>query len=188
MKLLIVDNHDSFTYNLVQLIRECELCTYDVVSHDKIELKKVAEYDKILFSPGPSIPDDFPIMKQILKRYQSSKSILGVCLGMQAMAEFYGGELRNLSAVVHGQERRCDVLKEDVLYRNLPNSFQVGLYHSWTVKDENFPDDLIITSRSEMGIIMSLKHKEFDVRGVQFHPESIITKLGSEMICNWLRN
>lgn len=187
MKLLLVDNNDSFTYNLVQLIEECKLAAIDVLSHDLIQLEHVGQYDKILISPGPSLPNDFPIIKQIISTYSSTKSILGVCLGMQAIAEFFGGELRNLSKVVHGQERRVDILEEDIIYRNIPSSFQAGLYHSWTVKDEGFPNDLIITARSEKGIIMSLRHKKYDLRGVQFHPESIITKFGSEMICNWLK-
>lgn len=186
MKLLLVDNNDSFTYNLVQLIEECKLTTIEVLSHDSIRLDSVEQYDKILISPGPSLPDDFPIIKQIISTYGSSKSILGICLGMQAIAEFFGGELLNLSKVVHGQERRIEISEKDILYKNLPASFQVGLYHSWTVKDEHFPNDLMITARSENGIIMSLRHKYYDLRGVQFHPESYITKHGREIICNWL--
>lgn len=188
MKLLLVDNNDSFTYNLVQLIEESELTSIDVISHHALQLETVSNYDKILISPGPSLPNDFPILKQIIKTYGSTKSILGVCLGMQAIAEFFGGELRNLKEVVHGQERRVDVLNEDILYQDMPSSFNVGLYHSWTVKDEMFPTDLMITARSENGIIMSIRHKEYDLRGVQFHPESYITKLGHLMICNWLRH
>lgn len=188
MKLLLVDNNDSFTYNLVQLIEESKLASIDVILHNSVQLDEVYKYDKILFSPGPSLPDNFPIIKQIIATYGTTKSIMGICLGMQAIAEYFGGELRNLSKVVHGQERRLDVLQKDILYQNLPKSFQVGLYHSWTVKDENFPKELIITARSEKGIIMSLQHKDLDLRGVQYHPESIITKYGREIINNWLKH
>ena len=188
MKLLLVDNNDSFTYNLVQLIEESNLATLDVILHSSVQLDEVDKYDKILFSPGPSLPDDFPIIKQIIAKYGATKSILGVCLGMQAIAEYFGGELRNLSTVVHGQERSLDVLQKDILYQNLPKSFQVGLYHSWTVKDKNLPKELIITARSEKGIIMSLRHRKYDLRGVQYHPESIITNYGREIIYNWLKH
>jgi anthranilate synthase component 2 len=188
VKLLIVDNNDSFTYNLVQIIAESNLATFDVKKHDQIELSSVDDYDKILFSPGPSLPDDFPIMKKILASYGATKSILGICMGLQAIAEFYGGKLSNLENVVHGQKRMVYILKDDVLFNEIDDQFQAGLYHSWAVADDSFPSCLEISSRSEINTIMSVYHKEYDIKGVQFHPESIITEVGTQIIQNWLNN
>jgi anthranilate synthase component 2 len=188
VKLLIVDNNDSFTYNLVQIIAELKLAAFDVKKHDQIELSFVDDYDKILFSPGPSLPDDFPIMKKILASYGVTKSILGICMGLQAIVEFYGGKLFNLDQVIHGQKRMVYILKDDVLFNEINDQFQVGLYHSWAVDDDSFPSCLEISSRSEISTIMSVYHKEYDIRGVQFHPESIITEVGIQIIHNWLNN
>ncbi len=188
MKLLIVDNNDSFTYNLVQIVEESGLSTYDVIAHNQIQLEEVRKYDKILFSPGPSLPDDFPVMKKILDHYGKEKSILGICMGLQAISEYFGGKLFNLEEVVHGRKRINHILEDDLLFEGLDKSFYVGLYHSWAVSDENFPDCLEITSRSELGTIMSVRHKEYNIRGVQFHPESIITEVGEDIIKNWLKN
>ncbi len=186
MKLLIIDNNDSFTYNLVQMVEESGCKNFEVLVHDQIKIEDVKKYDKILISPGPSLPKDYPILFQILKAYGSGKSILGICLGMQAINEFYGGQLYNLQEVVHGQEHQVEVLKEDILFDGIPKKIPVGLYHSWAVSEIDIPDILKITSQSKSGVIMSIRHKEYDVKGLQFHPESIITTHGFQIIKNWL--
>lgn len=186
MKLLIVDNYDSFTYNLVQMIEEAGCLNYEVVFHDLIDIEKASAYDKILISPGPALPNDYPIINKLYKNYGSTKSFLGICLGMQAMNEFFGGQLYNMPEVVHGQEHRINILKKDQLFKSLPNQIAVGLYHSWAVSAIDLPECLEITAQSETGIIMALRHKQFDIKGLQFHPESIITKHGFQIIKNWL--
>ena len=185
-KLLILDNYDSFTYNLVQLVEQQGQWNFDVIKNDKISLEEVNTYEKILLSPGPGLPSKAGLMPQILTAYASSKSILGVCLGHHAIAEAFGGNLYNFSQPVHGIQRKTTVLEDDILFKNLPQTIEVGLYHSWAVDKENFPKDLLITALSEKGVIMALKHKTYDVRGVQFHPESIMTAYGREMVWNWL--
>lgn len=185
-KLLILDNYDSFTYNLVQLVEQQGQWNFDVIKNDKISLEEVNTYEKILLSPGPGLPSEAGIMPQVLSVYASTKSILGVCLGHHAIAEAFGGNLYNFSQPVHGIQRKTTILEDDILFKNLPQTFEVGLYHSWAVNKENFPKDLLITALSEKGVIMALKHKTYDVRGVQFHPESIMTAYGREMVWNWL--
>lgn len=187
MKLLIVDNNDSFTYNLVQLIAETGLAEINVIKHDTLVLEDVAAYDKILFSPGPSLPDDFPIMKKILASYAKNKSILGICMGMQAIAEFFGGTLYNLNEVIHGQKKQLKIVKEDSLFNNIPQNTEIGLYHSWAVLPKSIPNELEITALNKEGVIMALRHQAFDVKGLQFHPESIITQHGRLIIENWLK-
>ncbi|MCP4552504.1 MAG: aminodeoxychorismate/anthranilate synthase component II [Bacteroidetes bacterium] len=186
MKVLIVDNNDSFTYNLVQIVEESGISNFQVKMHDAIEISEVEEYDKILISPGAALPKDYPIIGKILKSYASTKSILGVCLGLQAIVEYFGGGLMHLDCVVHGQKRTITILKKDVLFNGITDTTNVGLYHSWAASDIDFPPTLEITSRSEFGTIMSVRHKEFDVRGVQFHPESHITTHGFQILYNWL--
>ncbi len=187
MKVLLVDNHDSFTYNLVNIIRKNKQVGLDVVHNDKIKLSEVAEFDKILFSPGPDIPRQGDTMWQILDRYKNEKSILGVCLGMQAIGLYFGAKLGNLKEVFHGVTRKINILHpEELLYDSIDSPFTGGLYHSWIVDEKGFPQDLKITSKSEYGIIMSLRHREYDVAGVQFHPESVMTPMGERMIENWL--
>lgn len=186
MKLLIVDNYDSFTYNLVQMVEEAGCPNYHVKYHDLVDAEKAKVYDKILISPGPSLPSDYPILSKLFKLYGHQKSILGICLGMQAMNEFFGGSLYNLPKVVHGQEHKVQLLKKDQLFKNLPDQILVGLYHSWAVSEIDLPQCLEITSRSKSGTIMSLRHKQHDIRGLQFHPESIITKHGFQILKNWL--
>lgn len=188
MKVLIVDNNDSFTYNLVQIIEECGINNFHVKMHNVIDINEVKKYDKILISPGPALPKDYPIIYKILKSYASTKSILGVCLGLQAIVEYFGGELMHLDRAVHGQKRAITILKKDILFKGIPKITKVGLYHSWAASDIDFPSSLEITSRSEFGTIMSIRHKEFDVRAVQFHPESHITKDGFKMLTNWLHH
>ena len=185
MRLLIVDNNDSFTYNLQHYI--CEFIdNIDVIRFGKLKLDDVSSYDKILFSPGPGLPDEYPILHKVLARYQSSKSILGVCLGQQVIAEFYGGQLTNLSNIMHGVSSRVSHFGNCILYTGIPISFQVGHYHSWVVSSKFFPPDLEPTSLNEDGLIMSIKHRKYDVRSVQFHPESVLTEHGFKLIRNWI--
>lgn len=185
MKILVIDNYDSFTYNLVHIIRELG---YDmrIVLNDQIDLDQVEEYDHILLSPGPGLPKDAGLMPQLLQKYTSSKNILGVCLGHQAIGEAFGSRLFNLEKVYHGIVTPIQVLEEDQLFDGLPKAFQVCRYHSWVIDKESISSDLLITSVAENGNIMSIKHKSFNVRGVQFHPESIMTEHGMQLIKNWL--
>jgi anthranilate synthase component II len=187
-KYLVLDNYDSFTYNLVHILREFG-CEIDVFRNDKIALEAVNNYDKILLSPGPSLPKDAGIMQELIKHYSPSKSILGVCLGHQAIGEAFGGSLQNLQEVVHGVATSNFVVKEDVLFKEIPNSFQVGRYHSWVVEKNSLQNtDLEVISEDSEGFIMALRHKTFDVRGIQFHPESVLTEFGKEMLKNWIEN
>lgn len=186
MKILVVDNYDSFTWNLVNILRKNKQHSFDVMFSDKIDPANVKIYDKIIFSPGPDIPKPGDIMSQILDFYKSSKSILGICLGLQAIGIYFGGSLTNLDKVVHGRSKKIALLDPDEqLFSGISSPCTVGLYHSWMVSLEDFPDCLCITAESE-GRIMALAHKTFDVRGTQFHPESIMTPFGEKMINNWL--
>ena len=185
MKILVIDNYDSFTYNLVHSIKKFAN-DITVVRNDEISLEEVNQYDKILLSPGPGIPDEANLLKPIIEKYASTKSIFGVCLGQQAIGEVFGGKLLNTQEVFHGIKSDVKVIKEDILFKNLSSDLEVGRYHSWVVSNENFPEELEITAVGPKGEIMALRHKEFDVRGVQFHPESILTPDGDEMIKNWL--
>jgi anthranilate synthase component 2 len=186
MKLLLLDNYDSFTYNLVHLIEKVSDIHIDVIRNDKISIEAVSVYDKIVLSPGPGLPKDAGIMPELIKTYGSSKSIFGVCLGLQAIGEAYGATLKNLDSVFHGVATPIQIISEDSIFNNCPNTFTVGRYHSWVVNNNNLPNDLIITSADEEGNIMSLKHKTHDVRGVQFHPESILSEYGETIFKNWL--
>jgi len=191
MKILIFDNYDSFTYNLVHVVEKIINDKVDVYRNDKIPLEKVEEYDKIILSPGPGIPVESGLLLPLIKEYASSKSILGVCLGQQAIGEAFGGSLINLSTVYHGVATKIKVnpertkSKNDV-FNSLDNELEVGRYHSWIVSKEDFPKDLEITAEDESGYIMALRHKTFDVQGVQFHPESVLTPKGEMMMKNWL--
>jgi anthranilate synthase component 2 len=187
MKVLLVDNYDSFTFNLVNILRKVKQVGFEVLRNDEIKLADVAGFGKIIFSPGPDIPHQGDIMWQIIDRYKNEKSILGVCLGMQAIGLYFGAKLTNLQKVFHGVTRQIEILDHDEpLFKNIVSPFIGGLYHSWIVDESGFPPDLKITSKSEYGIIMSVRHKEFDISGVQFHPESVMTKVGESMINNWL--
>ncbi|MDF3077972.1 MAG: aminodeoxychorismate/anthranilate synthase component [Sphingobacteriaceae bacterium] len=186
MKILVIDNYDSFTFNLVHLLNECGK-TATVWRNDKFQLGDVEEFDKILLSPGPGIPSEAGLLLDVIKEYSPKKSILGICLGMQAIAEVFGGELYNLSRPVHGRATVLNVLdKEENLYEGLPETFKIGRYHSWAVKPDSMPKDLKVTGEDVDGVIMSLKHTAYDVKGVQFHPESVLTENGKKMINNWL--
>lgn len=186
MKILVLDNYDSFTYNLVHIIRELEY-SLDVYRNDKITLQEVASYDKILLSPGPGIPDEAGIMKQVIKTYAPTKSILGICLGHQGIAEVFGAQLFNIPKVLHGVTSKATVLKEDeYLFKDVAGVFQATHYHSWAVQADSITPSLEVTATNEEGLVMALRHKEYDVRGLQFHPESIMTTEGPKMIKNWL--
>ena len=197
MKILVFDNYDSFTYNLVHLIEKITNEKVDVFRNDEINLDDIAKYDKIILSPGPGIPSEAGLLLDVIKKYASTKSILGVCLGHQAIGEAFGGKLVNLSTVYHGVATPVSILKlkpavngsqksSKNLYDGLPEQISVGRYHSWIVSDENLPKELIITAKDENGYIMGLKHTSFDVEGVQFHPESILTPDGEKIMRNWL--
>jgi len=186
-RIMILDNYDSFTYNLVHAVQKITGQKVDVYRNDAISLEKVDAYDKILLSPGPGIPDEAGVMKLLIKEYAPTKSILGVCLGLQAIAEVFGSRLQNLSRVFHGVATSIHVVKrEDPLFKDLPELFQAGRYHSWIVSRENLPECLEITAIDDQNEIMALSHHEYDVRGVQFHPESVLTPLGEKIIQNWL--
>lgn len=187
MKILVFDNYDSFTYNLVHLVEKITGEKTDVYRNDQVALKDIAAYDKIILSPGPGIPQEAGLLLPLIKEYAPSKSILGVCLGHQAIAEAFGGALINLRTVFHGVATpvKIESLQSKIL-QGLPETIEVGRYHSWIVSDENFPDELEVTARDEHGYIMGLQHKNFDVQGVQFHPESVLTPDGEQMLRNWL--
>jgi len=184
-KILVIDNYDSFTYNLVHYLQDLE-CKVVVKRNDKIALDAVDQFHKILLSPGPGIPDEAGLLKPIIKRYAATKSILGVCLGQQAIGEVFGGSLENLSRVYHGVSTKIKLINSDeILYRNIPETFEVGRYHSWVVS-KNLPAALIATAIDENGEIMSLKHRDYDLRAVQYHPESILTEHGRDILKNWI--
>jgi anthranilate synthase component II len=185
-KIAVIDNYDSFTYNLVHYLEDLN-CQVTVFRNDEFDIDELQQFDKILLSPGPGIPDEAGLLKEVIKTYATTKSILGVCLGQQAIGEVFGGSLTNLEKVYHGVATNIKITNPDTtLFKDLPNEFEVGRYHSWVVSNENFPNDLIITSIDENGQIMSLKHSKFDVRGVQFHPESVLTPNGKKILENWV--
>ena len=192
MKILVFDNYDSFTYNLVHLVEKIIHEKVDVYRNDQIAMEKVKEYDRIILSPGPGIPEEAGLLLPLIKEYASSKSILGVCLGHQAIGEAFGGKLINLSSVFHGVATPVKVNGEKLkvkseLFEGLPEIIEVGRYHSWVVSKENFPNELEITAEDENGMIMGLQHKRYDVQGVQFHPESVLTPMGEQIMRNWLK-
>ncbi|MET3046841.1 anthranilate synthase component II [Flavobacterium covae] len=184
--IAVIDNYDSFTYNLVHYLEDLD-CEVTVYRNDEFELAELEKFDKILLSPGPGIPSEAGLLKQVIEKYAPTKSILGVCLGQQAIGEVFGGQLTNLEKVYHGVATKVKLTNPDeVLFRDLPAEFEVGRYHSWVVANENFPAVLEVTSVDENGQIMSLKHKSYDVRGVQYHPESVLTPLGKKILENWV--
>jgi anthranilate synthase component 2 len=185
MKLLILDNYDSFTYNIVHAVRALGI-EPDVVRNDCITLDEIEGYDKIIISPGPGIPSEAGVLPAMLRRFAGSKPILGVCLGHQAIGENFGATLENLEDVYHGVQTEAHVTADDYILEGMGERFPVGRYHSWIVGNENFPDSLVVTSRDDDGRIMSLRHKEYDVHGVQFHPESLLTPDGEKIIYNFL--
>ena len=187
-KVLVLDNYDSFTYNLIHYLIDLD-CEVSVFRNDEIELDEIENFDKILLSPGPGIPDEAGLLKPIIQKYASSKSILGICLGQQAIAEVSGGSIINLEKVHHGIATNIKIIVDDeVLFQDLEKEIAVGRYHSWVVNPLNFPDDLEVTSLDLNDQIMSLRHKKYDVKGVQFHPESILTKTGKKILQNWVNS
>ena len=214
MKILVFDNYDSFTYNLVHLVEKILHEKVDVYRNDQIPLEKVQEYDKIILSPGPGIPEEAGMLLPLIKEYAASKSILGVCLGHQAIGEAFGGKLVNLTTVFHGVATPIRIGSDDRsivngegsmvnksehspltthhspndLFKDLPDELEVGRYHSWIVSDEGFPEELQVTARDANNYIMGLRHKNYDVQGVQFHPESVLTPMGEQILRNWLKD
>lgn len=186
-KILVLDNYDSFTYNLVQMIEQIIGEKVDVFRNDQIALEDIEQYDKIILSPGPGIPEEAGILIDVIKKYAPTKSILGVCLGQQAIAEAFGGSLINLSEIYHGVATEATRVTKHRIFKDLPEVLEVGRYHSWAVNPEDFPQDLEITSIDKNGMIMSLKHKNYDVHAVQYHPESILTPHGKQILKNFLK-
>ena len=186
-KIAVIDNYDSFTYNLVHALSQITGEEIDVFRNDKLEMADLEKYTHIVLSPGPGIPDEAGKLKEIIETYAPSKKMLGVCLGHQAIAEVFGGELINISKVFHGVSTSIKVLdKGDYLFRNIPEEFEGGRYHSWIVSDKNLPSSLKITANAVDGEIMGMSHTSYDVKGLQFHPESILTKCGNELLTNWV--
>lgn len=185
-KILIIDNYDSFTYNLVQYVEEIVGHEIDIYRNDKIELSKIDEYEYIILSPGPGLPKDAGIMPEVIKKYAPTKKILGVCLGHQAIAEAFGGSLQNLSKVYHGVATEMKVEKDDAIFEGIALDFKAGRYHSWIVNKTDFPESLEVTAVDDEGEVMALAHKKYQVKGVQFHPESILTPEGKKIIANFL--
>lgn len=191
MRILVLDNYDSFTYNLVHLVEKITRVKVEVFRNDELPLEKVKAYDKIILSPGPGIPEEAGLLLPLIKEYAASKSILGVCLGHQAIGEAFGGKLVNLAKVYHGIATSIEVKSENSkvkspLFNGLAERIEVGRYHSWVVSEEGFPEELEITALDDNGYIMGLQHKTFDVQGVQFHPESVLTPDGEKILRNWL--
>ena len=184
--IIVIDNYDSFTYNLVHYLEDLN-CEVTVFRNDEFDIEEIQKFDKILLSPGPGIPDDAGLLKNVVKTYANSKSILGICLGQQAIAEVFGGSLINLEKVYHGVSTSITIqVKDELLFKDLNPEIEVGRYHSWAVNPINFPEILEVTSLDENGQIMSLRHRKFDVRAVQFHPESILTPHGKKILKNWV--
>lgn len=186
MKTVIIDNYDSFTYNLAHLVKELG-AEVDVLRNDKFELEELEKYDKIILSPGPGIPEEAGLLLEVIRTYAGRKPILGVCLGEQAIGQAFGGKLTNLSEVFHGIQTNVETRNKDYIFSDLPTEFPVGRYHSWVVDTDGFPEELVITAISSEGQIMALKHREYDVHGIQFHPESVLTPDGKQIVGNWLK-
>ncbi len=182
--VLVIDNYDSFTYNLVHYLEDLD-CRVTVKRNDQLLLEEVNAFDKIVLSPGPGIPEEAGLLKEIIVKYAPTKSIFGVCLGQQAIGEVFGGSLVNLKEVYHGIATKIKVIKDDILFDGIPKEFEVGRYHSWVV-DPNLPEVLEVTSLDENGQLMSLRHRTFDVCAVQFHPESVLTPYGKKILENWV--
>jgi anthranilate synthase component 2 len=186
-KIVVIDNYDSFTYNLVHALEQLGGCKVDVFRNDRVSREELEEYEALVLSPGPGIPSEAGQLKQVIKWFSATKRILGVCLGHQAIAEVFGGQLININKVFHGVSTLVQVLdREDYLYRGIPELFDGGRYHSWIVSKEGLPDCFRITAVAEDGEIMGISHREYDIRGVQYHPESVLTTVGEQIITNWL--
>lgn len=187
MNILVIDNYDSFTYNLVSYLKELTQQEIAVFRNDKIGLEEIGKYDKIVISPGPGVPRDAGISLDLIRRWGPEKSILGVCLGCQAIAESHGGSLLNLSQVYHGVSTYMKITDDsDRLFNGISDNFTAGRYHSWVINEDDLPEVLKVTARDEEGMIMAISHREYDLKGVQFHPESVLTRYGRQMMMNWL--
>lgn len=187
MRILVFDNYDSFTYNLVHLVEKLVPVKVEVFRNDEIPLEKVKDYDKIILSPGPGVPSEAGLLLPLIREYAATKSILGVCLGHQAIGEAFGGKLVNLSEVYHGVALPCHLSPVICpLFKNMPLTFDVGRYHSWVVGSGGLPEELEITAGDDYGYIMAMQHKNYDIQAVQFHPESVLTPLGDVIMKNWL--
>lgn len=187
MKIVIIDNYDSFVYNLSHLLKELG-AEVTVKRNDQFQLEELEAFDKILLSPGPGIPEEAGLLLDVIRTYAGKKPILGVCLGEQAIGEVYGGNLTNLDEVFHGIQSTITLTTPDYLFEGLPSQIQVGRYHSWVVDQKGLPDCLEVTAVSKESYIMALRHKTLDVRGVQFHPESVLTPDGKQMLANWIQH
>ena len=186
MRLLVLDNYDSFTWNLVHLIEKVADIPFDVKKNDDIKIGEVEQYQKILLSPGPGLPADAGIMPELIQTYYKTKSIFGVCLGLQAIGEAFGNRLKILDTVFHGLAKPVHVINNDSLFNNCPSTFNAGRYHSWVIDEKALVNDIEVTAIDDDGLIMAARHKKYDVRGVQFHPESILSEYGEMIIKNWL--
>jgi len=186
MKTLIIDNYDSFTYNLVHLVEQFT-DLLEVFRNDEIHISQIKEYDQIILSPGPGLPEEAGITMEVLEKFSSSKKILGVCLGLQAIAEAFGGNLVNLEEVMHGVSSKCMLENDSKLFNGMEASIEIGHYHSWAIDPKGVPDNFDITARNEDDIIMAMEHRELDICGVQFHPESVLTPEGKKIIGNWMK-
>ncbi|CAG5083904.1 anthranilate synthase component II [Parvicella tangerina] len=187
MKILVIDNYDSFVYNIVHILRNEASVEVDVIYNDQINIPAINHYDKILLSPGPGIPKEAGQLMEVIERFASEKPILGVCLGHQAIAEYFGGNLTNLKQPLHGVQSTLSITKEDYLFKDIPPSFQIGHYHSWVVNPNDL-NELEVTATDSDNNIMAIRHPHFDIRGVQFHPESILTEYGKKLLQNWVNN
>lgn len=188
MKILVLDNYDSFVYNLVYILKELG-GDVDVFRNDKISIEAIKKYDKIMLSPGPGIPSEAGIMMDLLEEYKTTKSIFGVCLGHQAIAEAFGSQLENMGEVLHGVTTDCMVTDpNELLFKSIPSQFNVCRYHSWTVLPDTMPNDLKVTAIDSNNNVMAAAHQKYDVRGVQFHPEAYLTEHGVQMVKNWLKS
>lgn len=187
MKIVIIDNYDSFTYNLSHLVKEMG-GEVTVLRNDQFDINDLEAYDKIILSPGPGIPEEAGLLLDVIRTYKGRKPILGVCLGHQAIGEVFGASLENMKNVMHGVATPCDIISPDGIFEGLPQRFTVGRYHSWVISGEGLPDSLTVTAKSDDGCIMAVKHKEYDIHGIQFHPESILTPQGNIIIKNFIES
>jgi anthranilate synthase component 2 len=188
MRILVLDNYDSFTFNLVHYLEKVSGIVPEVFRNDEISLTAIQDYHKILISPGPGLPPEAGITKELIQQYGSEKSILGICLGLQAIGEVYGANLRNLEEVYHGVATDIRSIRQAGLFKGIPEHFKAGRYHSWVVDGKDLPSELEITAMDHRGNIMGLRHRELDVQGVQFHPESILTEHGEQLLKNWIES
>lgn len=186
-EILVIDNYDSFTYNLIQIVKEFGKCECIVVKNDALNLRVINRYKKILITPGPGVPSEAGKILNVIKRFSSCKSILGVCLGHQAIAEAFGGRLEKLPQVIHGMKKKVKIIvRDEYLFDGIPKNIYAGFYHSWMISKKYLPDCLEITAQDDRGMIMAIRHKNFDARGIQFHPESVMTDYGKKIVQNWL--